>query len=403
MKFKRVDFNFTPLKVISGLYVATEVSSRQTYIAASGTYSPDYAKTVTDDKGVVTYVTPLVIKLSARVVDRDGIIPDGPINSSLTNIKFTINDGGTVTTLVTNTDYEVITSGDNAGTVKIKKNLPIGKALELRVTADYVDTRTGQVHKINEYTSLYCGIDNMNENMYLEGGSSVYDPCEYSGKGLSQPHEVAITAYHKCGNISTPVDADKLRFVWHKQRDTGLFTEVGSNTLDYDCVVSGVSNETITIDRRLIGDSLTLRCYALYSPTGGVGDKSIVATTPIETVTIARKMPKYTYECSGLPSDISPTTSHVNPSIILTTPQGSINNEEDLFYYLWYAGANNHTSAVSVTPVAQGKTAEVETKYIVDEHGMMLGYEVQERGAIKAVADSDGAVLVDSDGAVLVC
>ena len=34
---------------------------------------------------------------------------------------------------------------------------------------------------------------------------------------------------------------------------------------------------------------------------------------------------------------------------------------------------------------------------------MMLGYEVQERGAIKAVADSDGAVLVDSDGAVLVC
>ena len=184
---------------------------------------------------------------------------------------------------------------------------------------------------------------------------------------------------------------------------SGSFTEVGSDALDYDCVVSGVSNETITIDRRLIGDSLTLRCYALYSPTGGVGDKSIVATTPIETVTIARKMPKYTYECSGLPSDISPTTSHINPSIILTTPQGSINNEEDLFYYLWYAGANNHTSAVSVTPVAQGKTAEVETKYITGEHGMMLGYEVQERGAIKAVADSDGAVLVDSDGAVLVC
>ena len=128
-----------------------------------------------------------------------------------------------------------------------------------------------------------------------------------------------------------------------------------------------------------------------------------MATTPIETVTIARKMPKYTYECSGLPSDISPTTSHVNPSIILTTPQGSINNEEDLFYYLWYAGTNNHTSAVSVTSVAQGKTAEVETKYITGEHGMMLGYDVQERGAIKAVADSDGAVLVDSDGAVLVC
>ena len=114
-------------------------------------------------------------------------------------------------------------------------------------------------------------------------------------------------------------------------------------------------------------------------------------------------MPKYTYECSGLPSDISPTTSHVNPSIILTTPQGSINNEKDLFYYLWYAGTNNHTSAVSVTPVAQGKTAEVETKYITGGHGMMLGYEVQERGAVKAVADSDGAVLVDSDGAVLVC
>ena len=41
--------------------------------------------------------------------------------------------------------------------------------------------------------------------------------------------------------------------------------------------------------------------------------------------------------------------------------------------------------------------------HITGEHGMMLGYEVQERGAIKAVADSNGAVLVDSDGAVLVC
>ena len=402
MKRKRIDFNYTPLKIMSGLYVATDVSARQTFIAATGTYSPDYAKTVTDDKGVVTYVSPLVVKLTARVFDRDGIIANGPINSSLTNITFTMNDGGTVTTLQTNTDYEVITTGDNAGTIKIKKNLPVNKAIELRCTADYIDSRTGQVHKINEYTSLFCGVDNANEHMYLDGGSSLYDPCEYTDKGLTQPREVTITAYHKCGDIATTPDTDRLKFVWHKQRDTGSFTEVGSSLLDYDCKVSGASNETITIDRSLMGDKITLRCYAVFSPTGSVADKSIGETTPMQTFTIARRMPKYDYDCSGLPSEIPPGMKSVYPTIVVTTPQGSIGNEDELFHFLWYAGTNNHGDATPTTLVASGKTAAIDTKYIVNDNGMLLGFDVVERGAVKAVVDSDGAILVDSDGAIMI-
>ena len=402
MKRKRIDFNYTPLKIMSGLYVATDVSARQTFIAASGTYSPDYAKTVTDDKGVVTYVSPLVVKLTARVFDRDGIIANGPINSSLTNITFTMNDGGTVTTLQTDADYEVITTGDNAGTIKIKKNLPVNKAIELRCTADYVDSRTGQVHKINEYTSLFCGVDNANEHMYLDGGSSLYDPCEYTDKGLTQPKEVTITAYHKCGDIATTPDADKLRFVWHKQRDTGSFSPIGESVLDYDCKLSGVSNETITINRSLIGDKITLRCYAVFSPEGDVAGKLIAETTPMKTLTISRKMPKYDFDCSGVPSNIAPGTKYVYPTIVVTTPHGSISNEDDLFYFQWYAGTNTHSDVSPTTLVASGKTAAIDTKYITNDNGMLLGFDVVERGAAKAVVDSDGTILVDDDGAVMI-
>ena len=403
MKRKRIDFNYTPLKIMSGLYVATDVSTRQTFIAATGTYSPDYAKTVTDDKGVVTYVSPLIVKLTARVFDRDGIVPNGPINSSLTNVTFKMNDGGTITTLQTDTNYEVIATGDNAGTIKIKKNLPVNKAIELMCSADFIDIRTGQVHKINERISLFCGVDNANEHMYLDGGSSLYDPCEYTEKGLSQAKEVSITAHHKCGDIATTPNADRLMFVWRKQRSDGSFSEIGNSVLDYDCKVSGDSGETITIDRSLMGDRITLRCYALFSASGDVASKSISNATPMKTLTITRRMPKYDYDCSGLPSEIPAGLKTVYPSIVITTPQGSIENEDELFYFQWYAGTNNHGDATPTTLVASGKTVPIDTKYIVDGNGMLIGYDVVERGALKAMTDSDGAILVDSDGAIMIC
>ena len=52
--------------------------------------------------------------------------------------------------------------------------------------------------------------------------------------------------------------------------------------------------------------------------------------------------------------------------------------------------------------VGHGENAEIPCSYIKDSNGMLVGYNVYDAGGLKALVDSDGAILVDSDGAILV-
>ena len=73
MKLSRIDFNYTALRPIMGLEPTGSVPSTQKYNAARQEYVPDYVN------------LPLVLKFRASILDKDGILPGGDINSSLNN------------------------------------------------------------------------------------------------------------------------------------------------------------------------------------------------------------------------------------------------------------------------------------------------------------------------------
>ena len=166
MKINRINWNYTPLRPIMGLSPAGDVPSTQKYDSVRHEYVPDYT------------LTPLVLNFNARVLDKDGIMQNGACNARLGNVNAYINIDGEETLIVTGSDYEVITSGEYAGRVIVKRNLPKGKAVVVRVEAELPDTRTGQNVKFVGSASLFCNVEELNENMFIEGGTTVFNPLK---------------------------------------------------------------------------------------------------------------------------------------------------------------------------------------------------------------------------------
>lgn len=391
MKSKRIDLNYRPLRFIISMF-STGVSTTQSYDQATGEYKPNYID------------LPLTVRLEVRVQDPDGVVTTGIVNGSLTNIVYYLNIDGTKTQLVNGVNgVTIFDSGSNRGSIKIANNLvPKGKTASLEVTANYTDTRTKQVSTINGRISLFCSSETLHEKISLDSGTQKYDPFQYDGVVNNQQDKVSITATHRCGDSITAYDATKLKFVWHKKRSDGSFSEVGSSLLDYDCEISGTCGQTLTLSREFMGDGVTLRCYALFAGDGTVASKSITDLTPMETITHTRSLPSYDYEMTGVPLQIPVGSISVNPQISVMTNKGTVSNAELVLLTKWYAATNTGGSSASFTEVAHGASAEVPCKYIVDDMGMLLGYEAADAGAKKALVDASGRILVDAEGKILI-
>ena len=299
----------------------------------------------------------------------------------------------------------MLNNDSNKGTIQIVSNIiPVGKTASLELEAKYKDPRTLQVQSIRGSISLSCIGETMHESVLLDTASQRYDPFQYESTTNQQPKTIKIKATHRFGAKVSEYNASKLRFVWKKLRDdNGTFSDVGSSVLDYDCSVSGDCGETLTLDRSLMGEKITLRCYALYSNDGNASAKSIVATTPMQTVSFARVLPDYDYEAIDLIADISKSVYSLRPHMKVMTNKGTVSNADEVLEMRWYVGTN--TTSGNTTPsteVGHGENAEIPCSYIKDSNGMLVGYNVYDAGGFKALADSDGAILVDSDGAILV-
>lgn len=105
MKYKRLDFKYTPLQVNTSKTISGSVPLEQTYDANQDEYSPDYR------------LTPCALQPVISIIDRDGILPSGRVNSELTDIAwYRVENGVEGNALVTTPQKHVITSsGNDAG------------------------------------------------------------------------------------------------------------------------------------------------------------------------------------------------------------------------------------------------------------------------------------------------
>ncbi len=385
MRTKRFDFNFKPLRIITSFGVVGSVPGRQTYDGNTDGYIPDLS------------LTPLQLRLSVSRQDKDEALPHGEINNLLTNVTFTqILDG--VSTIITagTSGYSITTSGNNAGSILVSKNIAPLHPITIKVEADYLDTRLNQVHHIMETFLIVC--DNSTEvvpEVEVDiDDQTVWDP-------YSDPDSVTITAGLRIGKPLVAYDSH-LKFVWLKKRSNDTFTEVGTDdTEDYDMAVSGDCDKCLTINRRLMGSDTEIKCVALYNKNGAASSMSPSATSPVRCISLARRIPDYEDDFTGVPLNIPPGSLYLNPTAVLRDTKGIIENPDREVHLIWKGATNQASGSLTYTQIGHGVSPILPTSKIVSELGMVLGLDVVDAGPIGALEDSDGKLVEDSDGSLI--
>lgn len=379
MKTRRFDFNFHPLQIDVSLSVEGSVPDRQNYDADTSEYTPDYT------------LTPLTLQPRVSRMDKDQILPSGIINSGLTNIRWYENVGG-VSTLIgsDNTGYAITTSGDNAGRIQVKKNIGVGNPVTLELYAEYIDSRTGQVHIIQATHMVKCD----NATAYIPvlllnaADQTVYNP-------LADPDTQEIKASLRLGEDECPTD--KRLFVWEVCRDGSTWSEIGEETtLDYPFTVSDDS-VTCTVDRTLMGTEVYLRCRARYDIDGNPSSVELTDASPSKIISIVRRMPKYEYDFA-LPTNIPPGTLVVYPEPYIWDTNGTIGNPEKCLIPFWYIATNKQRGTLSYSQVAHGYSPAIPTTAFDGSYGAVINLDVVDFGPACCWEDSDDSLLEDSDG-----
>lgn len=380
MKTKRFDFNFRPLQIDVALSVDGSVPDRQNYDADANTFTPDYS------------ITPLVLFPAVSRMDRDEILDPGPINEYLTNIRWYEIVGGVSTLIaVDNPNYEIASSGTAAGRIKVKRNAQPQNPVTLEFYAEYVDSRTNQVHSIRASHLVKC--DNATAYiplMVLDAeDQTIYNP-------LVDTDMQDVHASLKLGSDECP--EAKRQFVWEISRDGNTWNTVGDETtLDYPLSVSA-DGVTCIVNRALMGTELYLRCRARYDLDGNPGGVVLTDAAPTKIVSFIRRLPKYEFDIAGLPTNIPSGVLAVCPEVYTWDTNGPIEHPEKVLLPLWYIATNKPAGALSYAQVAHGFSPTIPTAAMSNEHGGVIGVDVIDPGPSCCCEDIDGAVFEDADG-----
>lgn len=385
MRTRRLDFNWKPLQVDMSLSVSGSVPDRQSYNADANEFVPDYTK------------TPVVIQPIVGIIDKDGYILSGSANKDMANVAWYVLEGNGSRTVISqsNPDFSVTYSGDEAGKLLVRKNASPNFPINLIFHAEYVDRRNSQTHVWEKPYQIRCN----NSTSYVPilhldvPVQSVWNPIRESN--TVDIHASLLLGASEC-------DTSKRIFVWYKQRDDGTWSQIGADdTLDYDISVSS-DGVTATLNRSLMGDSISIKCCAKYSASGSPSGVSIYESSPTAYATFVRRIPKYEYDILGMPSNILPDILDVSPSLEVRDNIGIISDVESVFIPMWYIAQGKSSGTLSYQQVALGMNPTIPTRVMHAEYGAVIAVDLKDGGARKAWMTADEAyVFTDASGNVL--
>lgn len=377
MKYKRLDFKYTPLQVNTSKTISGSVPLEQTYDANQDEHSPDYR------------LTPCALQPVISIIDRDGILPSGRVNSELTDIAwYRVENGVEGNALVTTPQKHVITSsGDDAGKLLWYVNAAPQKPILLRFKAKYLDSRTNKIHRIMMDYSINC----KNATLYkptllLSSGDRYYNPLRDTDKQV-------ISASLRLG--SEECAKEKRLFIWEILRDRGQFSAITADDLEIKVSADGTS---VTLDRSLMGKRICIRCRAKFSADGNPASVDLSDATPNRIVNIVRRIPFYDYDILDTVEEVLPDTKVVNPAATISDNVGEIANPTRELQVLWWMAPNNSIHFENAVLVGHGMSPRVPTDLLDPNRGAILALEVKDLDPLALAMDADGKVFVDADG-----
>ena len=362
------------------LSVEGSVPDNQNYNSDTREYAPDYT------------LTPLILQPRVSIIDKDGYLPAGNVNSELVNIRWYQIINGTRTQIMNdNADYEITDSGADAGRLKVKKNAEPKFPITLEFYAEYVDTRTNQILVVNRTAIIKCGSASDQIRVELDtAAQTIYNP-------LSDNKDQTVTAKVWIADRECP--AANYELVWEVKSPSTSWRTVGSEMTDYFISASG---NTATIDKELMGNEIHIRCRCKYSASGAPSSVTLEESSPYATAAFVRRIPNFEYDIAGLPVNIPKDILKIAPEAYIRTTKGPVRNPEKVFSVTWYMAKNKSTGTLSYNQVAHGVSPVISTSLMDALMGGVLGLEVKDRGPESALVDSDGAVMTDSDGKIFI-
>lgn len=377
MKYKRLDFKYTPLQVNTSKTISGSVPLEQTYDANQDEYSPDYR------------LTPCALQPVISIIDRDGILPSGRVNSELTDIAwYRVENGVEGNALVTTPQKHVITSsGDDAGKLLWYVNAAPQKPILLRFKAKYLDSRTNKIHRIMMDYSINCKNATLfKPTLLLSSGDRYYNPLRDTDKQV-------ISASLRLG--SEECAKEKRLFIWEILRDRGQFSAITADDLEIKVSADGTS---VTLDRSLMGKRICIRCRAKFSADGNPASVDLSDATPNRIVNIVRRIPFYDYDILDTVEEVLPDTKVVNPAATISDNVGEIANPTRELQVLWWMAPNNSIHFENAVLVGHGMSPRVPTDLLDPNRGAILALEVKDLDPLALAMDADGKVFVDADG-----
>lgn len=348
-------------------------------------YSPDYT------------ITPLTVQPNLNAIDPDELLVGGRINAALTNIVWTEIEAGVEKTIdVSNKQYDLVLTGDNAGRILVKRNASPGYPLTLRFDADFLDTRLSQVSHFTMTYLIKCKNATLSQPVVLLDTSDVsfYNP-------LRDVDEQTISAKLLLGSQVCP-EANR-QFVWEVLRKSGTFSQWGKDELDLEARVSE-DGTSFTVNRSLMGDRITIRCRAKYSVDGKPSSVELTEFTPSKIVSIVRRIPKFEADWVDVPMNLPGGQQQIYPRTKITDNIGVLENPTTDLLPLYYMAPNpSKASGVpSYSLVGHGMEPTISTENMSKDTGGIMGLDVKILDPLAILVDGSGAVIVDGDGAAIV-
>lgn len=382
MKTKRFDFNWKPLQLQISFAVDGSVPDQQNYNADTQEYTPDYT------------LTPLIVQPVISVLDKDAVIPAGSINHALANIRWYEIINGTKTLIASdNANYEITTSGGNAGRIKVKRNAEPKVPITLVFYAEYIDNRNGQILVVQGSYLIDCSSASDVVRVELDAAAqTVFNP-------LSDAQTQTVTA--TVWQADRICDASKYAFVWEVQDENGnWYTAETDSVMDYDITING---NTATINRWLMGKEMHVRCRCKYSADGNPSGVTLSDSSPQAEAVFIRRISKYEYDFYGVPYNIPAGLLAISPTALVRTTNGEVSDFEKELLPVWYIATNKSSGSLSYSLVGQGANPTIPTSALSKDYGAVLALDVKDRGYVGAFADAaDSAVICDGNGDVIV-
>ena len=377
--------------------VLGNIANRQAYDAATGEFEPNYETRPCQLFPRCFLIDPDTPTATETFNSRLNSLQWCEVTSSGEKVVFPVDSNGGVLD-----GYDVDKDGIYKGMLYVKSNGKVGTRRTMKFIGIWKDPLSGYVYRFEDTKPL--GVEDATT---ARPEIALDSPASCPWNPLRQTSAQTITATVVCGKKVVTEDA-KCKIWWVRVLDDGSKEAITDGDTDGSIEIASITKgkngqiTSITIDRNLIGDSISYEAYAVYKAEGTL-PASYKDTDARATTTITRLIPALTASYLGATTRVASGVHQVQCTAMVSDNQGAIPEDtwKELIKCKW--------EFITKTINTKGEATENATLigygnriWVPVEQYKFLRLTLIDRENYLAIVDDNGNYLIDDDGNILI-